>query len=86
MRQKICTASIFVAMVGGLIAGCLINVPGAWWWDYRSYSPGVMTPVVVWVFMNIAVPVGVTALVVGGVVLGLWNLSSLICGKLRGSR
>lgn len=83
MRKTICTASIFAAMVGILVAGMVIEVTDTLWWGSSISYPGYKITVLLWFNNNVLVPLAIVALCCGAL-FGLWHASSTICAKLRG--
>lgn len=78
MRSRICTASIFVALVGAIVASFLVKVPAYLWFDP---SPKLGTiPLFVWIAFNLGF-----AFIVPVVAFALWKLAEAICKKLRGA-
>lgn len=80
MRERFCSASLFVTMAGILVALFVIQVPVNVWWD-KTLTPAQM-PLFAWVIVNILGPAACLAMA-AIVAYGLWILSVHVCRKLR---
>ena len=78
VTKRICTATIFLALIGGLAALFFVSVPDNVWWLHH-YGRIALAG---WILMNILLPVAALACA-GGVVWGLWFLAEYICMALR---
>ena len=86
MRKIVCTATIFSATVALTVALIwilfFIHRAATVWWC-KSLGADFQVPLVILVFLNVVVPIGMGIFVVGAA-LGLWHLSAKLCSKLRG--
>ena len=83
MGKRVFTTSLFVLLAGSLIASFVIQVPDHVWWD-KDRPGSTTTPLLVWVFMNLAPPIAAGSLIgLGG--CGIWELGSYLYGRLLGS-
>jgi len=77
MRKTICTASIFLAMLGLLYESFVIQVRMCWFTS--CFPPDQVEPLFLWLSMNVVLPIGV-----GGFFLWvMWISSAGICEWLR---
>jgi hypothetical protein len=82
MTRYICTSSIFVILLGALVASFVIQVPHTCWYGGDLFSGPGTSSLIVWLDVNVAMPF--FALACGlAAVAGLWVLSGRICEKLR---
>lgn len=82
MRKAICTASIFVALVGGIVTGFSIQVPSYLWWC-PAWSVDFNIPLPLWVWVNVATPIAMMYLLAVAL-CALWRMSAALCEDLRG--
>lgn len=87
VRKLICTATVFIGLIGIGAAMIMIQVPNSelWYWHGVRVVDDTATssPLIWWVMIEVAPPLGVAAMV-WLVVLGAWKAAEAICGKLRG--
>lgn len=83
MRKPLCTATVFLGLVGGIAAVWFIRLPDyAMWWLEGEVGIPHKIPLVLWIFPHIIFP-----LVLGiGAPIGLWVAASAICSKMRAGR
>lgn len=87
MRKIVCTASLFAAMVAGVIAGFVVHVPHKWAWTLSLIGDPDNGPVTLGVAVLFGIGLPLDALFITGLVLfGLWEAASHLCDKLRGTR
>lgn len=84
MRKRICTATIFAAMIGAAVLSIIIKARAYCWW-----MPGVVLsldnemPIIGWVAFNVGLPI-VGAWLAHEAFALLWGIAEDCCFKLRG--
>ena len=84
MRKTICTATIFAAMIGILVALFAIEAPNWIWWMNEPilYGPPSL-PLIAWLVGNLAIP-AIMLVAALWFTYCLWDAAASICAKLRG--
>jgi hypothetical protein len=82
VMKRLCTATIFLALIGGIAGLFFVSMSdNVWWLHYHGIGRVALAG---WILMNILLPVAALACA-GGVVWSLWFFAEYVCMVLRKS-